>query len=187
MDAETALVRSAEDRSLPRSVLVPEERTNHRPRTRYRLKVRDAADVKAARDHGVPIFAIPDSWVTMLGYPMRFPPLVVVPRSLRSAVETDLPVLAFVSERAVEHPHLEDVVVAMLGFDILAARALLERNLDLLDRDSLLKRIYQEDLEEEATRVRFQDFLPLTPTGEPLPRPALERAASGNRPRGGLP
>ena len=100
---------------------------------------------------------------------------------------TDLPIVEFLSEAAVARPRLEDVLVAMLRFDILAARALVQRNLDLVDRAYLLKRIYQEDLEEQATRVRIQDFVPLPPKGEPLPRRALERATSANRPRGVLP
>jgi len=106
---------------------------------------------------------------------------------LKEAVTTHLPVVGFVSERAASHPRLEDVFIAMLRFDVLAARALIERNIDLVDRDYLLKRILQEDLEEEATRVRLQDFLSLPRKGEPLPRDALERAASRNRPRGLIP
>lgn len=187
MDVETAFVRSARDRTLPRSVLVAQERANHRPRTRYRVVLHGAPDVEEARSRGVPVFAIPDSVVTMLGYPMRFPTLLVAPRSLRRALETDLPVIEFLSERAVERPRLEDVLIAMLRFDVLAARALIERNLDLLDTAYLLKRIYQEDLEEEATRVRLQDFLALPPKGEPLPKRAMERAASANVPRGLIP
>jgi hypothetical protein len=187
MHAEAALVRDAGDRSLPRSILEPQERTNHRPRSRYRLVLRDAGDVEAARALGILAFAIPDSMVTMLGYPMRFPTLVVVPRGQRGAVATDLPIVEFLSEAAVARPRLEDVLVAMLRFDILAARALVQRNLDLLDRAYLLKRIYQEDLEEQATRVRLQDFVPLPPSGNPLPRRALERATSRNLARGVIP
>jgi len=187
MDAETALVRGPRDRRLPRSILKAEERVSHRPRARYRLLLHSASDIEEARAHGIPVFAIPDSVVTMLGYPMRFPTLLVVPQGLRRAVETDLPIIEFVSGQAVLHPRLEDVVIAMLRFDVLAARALIQRNLDLLDPAYLLKRIYQEDLEEEATQVRLQDFLPLPPKGEPLPKRALEQVASANLPRGMIP
>ena len=187
MHAETAFVRDAWDRILPGPILESPERKSHRPRSRFRLVLRDAGDVDAARALGIPAFAIPDSMVTMLGYPMRFPTLVVVPRGQRGAVTTDLPVVEFLSEAAVARPRLEDVLVAMLRFDLLAARALVHRNLDLVDRAYLLKRIYQEDMEEEATRVRLQDFVPLPPKGEPLPRRALERAASRNLARGVIP
>jgi hypothetical protein len=187
MDAETVLVRNPRDRRLPRSLLEPERRENHRPRVRYRLVLHDAGEAEEARAHGIPVYAIPDSVVTMLGYPMRFPTLLVVPRGVRAAVTTELPIIEFVSDRAVAHPRLEDVFVAMLRFDVLAARALIQRNVEWIDRDYLLKRIFQEDLEEEATRVRLQDFLPLPPKGEPLPRRALERAASANRPRSLIP
>jgi len=187
MESEPTLVRTPQDRSVPLAILRREGRTNHRPRARYRLAVREARDAEEAHAIGIPVFAIPDSAITMMGYPMRSPTLLVLPRRLRRAVDTTLPVVEFVSEDAVMRPRLEDIPVAMLRFNLLAARALIERNLDLLDREYLLKRIYQEDLEEEATRVRLQDFLPLPPKGEPLPDRALRRATSGNRPRGRIP
>jgi hypothetical protein len=187
MNAETVLVRNPRERRLPHSLLEPERRENHRPRVRYRLAIRDATDAEKARTYGIPVYAIPDSVVTMLGYPMRFPTVLVVPRGMRNAIVTKLPVIEFVSDRAATHLRVEDVFVALLRFDVVAARALIQRNADWIDRDYLLKRIFQEDLEEEATRVRLQDFLPLPPKGEPLPRKALERAASANRPRGLIP
>lgn len=187
MHAEPTLVRGPEDRRLPRDILRPAGKTNHRPRTRYRLAIRDGADVEAARKLGLPLFPVTDSEVTMLGYPMRFPTLLVVARPLRPAVDTELPVIEFVSEDAARRPRLEDIPVALLRFDAVAARAVTERNRDLLDAGYLLKRIYQEDLEEEATRVRFQDFVPLPLVGEPLPERALRRATAGNRPRRMLP
>ncbi len=187
MDSDVVLVRTPRDRTLSPSLLRREEGANHRPRARYRLVLHSASDVEEARAHGVPVFALSDLMVTMLRYPMRFPTIVVAPRSLRRAITTEMPVVEFLSERAAGQPRLEDIPVAMLRFDILAARALVQRNLDLLDPAYLLKRIYQEDLEEEATRIRLQDFLPLPPKGEPLPERALERAASANLPRGMMP
>ena len=68
--------------------------------------------------------------VTMLGYPMRFPTLVVVPRGQRGAVVTDFPIVEFLSEAAVARPRLEDVLVAMLRFDALAARTARARGID---------------------------------------------------------
>ncbi len=187
MEPESSLVRTVQDRRLPPAILRREGRTNHRPPARYRLTVRDAHDAREAHALGIPVFAIPDSAITMMGYPMRSPTLLVLPRRLRRVVDTSLPVVEFVSEDAVMRPRLEDIPVALLRFDLLAGRALIERNLDLLDRQYLLKRIYQEDLEEEATRVRLQDFLPLPPRGEPLPERALRRVTAENRPRGRIP
>lgn len=188
MKAETLLVRSAEDRGLPSGLFRAQTHPSHRPRTFYHLVLHKAQDVDAARSLGVPVFAIRDSLVRMLGYPMRFPTMLLLPRHLRDAVETDMPIVEFLSERAVRDPQLEDIPVALLLFDVLAARAVAERNRDLLDTEYLLKRIIQEDLEEEATKVRFQDILPSLPTkGKPLPRAALERVLAGNRPRGLIP
>ncbi len=45
----------------------------------------------------------------------------------------------------------------MLTLDPLAARAMMDRN--ELDYDYLQKRIYQENLEEEAVDVYLQDYL----------------------------
>jgi hypothetical protein len=187
MESEPTLVRSPRDRLPPLAILRREGRTNHRPQTRYRLALRDAHDAREARALGIPVFAIPDSAITMMGYPMRSPTLLILPRRLRRVVDTSLPVVEFVSEDAVMRPRLEDIPVALLRFDVLAARALIERNVDLLDREYLLKRIYQEDLEEEATRVRLQDFVPLPPKGEPLSERALRRVTAQNRPRGRIP
>lgn len=173
---------------MPRSILEPEERRNHRPRNTYQLRIRTAADVEKARALNLPMFALTDSMITMLGYPMRFPPLILAPRTLRDALITEMPVIEFTKEDAVLNPRAEDLVVAMLRFDPLASRAIAERSWDLLDPQYLMKRIIQEDLEEEATRVRFQDLLPSLPTnGKPMPEWSLRRVLRKNRPHGLIP
>jgi len=187
MKTKIDLVRSPEDRALPRDILATQARTSHRPPAKYRLILRSAKDAEEARRVGLPVFAITDSMVTMLGYSMTFPPLVLVPRGMKQVVETKLPVIEFLSEAAIRQPRLDDIIVAMLRFDPLAARALAQRNDDAIDKSYLLKRILQEDLEEEATRVRFQDLLPALPLrGEPLQKRALDRIVSSNVVRGGL-
>lgn len=133
------------------------------------------------------MFPIRDDMVTMLGYPMRFPTLLVVPRAARSAVESNLPVVDFLADRAVSRPRLEDIMIAMLRFDPLAARALIHRNLDHVDKVYLAKRIYQEDLEEDATRVRLHELLPFAPVGVPLSAEAIKRVDRANLPEGVIP
>ena len=187
MQLDTALVRSNADRRTPRAILRTEAKKPHRPRGRYRLRIRDANDAQIAKQENLPVFPIRDDMVTMLGYPMRFPTIIVVPRAARSAVESDLPVVEFLSERAVSNPRIEDIMIAMLRFDPLAARALIHRNLDLVDKTYLTKRIYQEDLEEDATRVRLHELLPFSPVGAALPRQAIEKVDNANLPEGVIP
>ncbi len=185
---ETRFIRDPQDRKLPWSVFEVQRRTNHRPRTSYRVVLHNIDDVSMARKLGIPVFALKDTLVTMLGYPMNFPPIVLIPRTLSTAVFTKLPVIEFLSESAAGDPRLEDIVVAMLKFDSIAARTLAQRTLDMINREYLLKRIYQEDLEEIASRVRFQDLpLSLPVKGEQLPKSALDRVIAANQPKGVIP
>jgi len=187
MQLETTLIRSDKDKGIPTAILRTEAKKPHRPRNRYRLFIRDVNDAQIAKRKNLPVFPIRDDMVTMLGYPMKFPTIIVVPRAARSAIESDLPVLEFLSERAVSNPRVEDIMIAMLRFDSLAARALITRNLDLVDTAYLAKRIYQEDLEEDATRVRLHELLPFLPVGEALPAQAIDKVDRANLPRGVLP
>jgi len=50
-----------------------------------------------------------------------------------------------------------------------------------------MKRIYQEDLEQVATSVRFQDTLDLPGTKVAPPRASIDRLLRANYPRGILP
>lgn len=187
MRLDTALVRGDTDRAIPTSILRTEAKKPHRPRSRYRLVIRDANDAQIAKRENLPVFPIRDDMVTMLGYPMRFPTIIVVTRSARSAIESDLLVVEFLSERAVSNPRIEDIMIAMLRFDPLAARALIHRNLDLVDKTYLAKRIYQEDLEEDATRVRLHELVPFSPVGAALPAPAIDKVDRANLPEGVIP
>ena len=187
MQLETTLVRSDKDKGIPTAILRTEAKKPHRPRNRYRLFIRDVNDAQIAKRKNLPVFPIRDEMVTMLGYPMKFPTIIVVPRAARSAIESHLPVVEFLSERAVYNPRIEDIMIAMLRFDLLAARALIHRNLDLLDARYLAKRIYQEDLEEDATRVRLHELVPFSPVGEALPAQAIDKVDRANLPRGVLP
>jgi len=187
MQLETTLIRSDKDKGIPTAILRTEAKKPHRPRNRYRLFIRDVNDAQIAKRKNLPVFPIRDEMVTMLGYPMKFPTIIVVPRAARSAIESHLPVVEFLSERAVYNPRIEDIMIAMLRFDLLAARALIHRNLDLLDARYLAKRIYQEDLEEDATRVRLHELVPFSPVGEALPAQAIDKVDRANLPRGVLP
>ena len=187
MRVEATLLKSPAERRPPSDILQREARSSHRPPNRYHLVVRDERDVERARSLGIPVFALRDELVTMLGYPMRFPSALVVPRSMRTAIESSLPILEFLHEEAVARPRIEDIIIALLRLDPLAARAVLQRNRDLVDLAYLVKRVYQENLEKEATLVRLQDFVPLPSVGEALPAAALERVASSNWPKGTIP
>ena len=187
MKLDVSLLRSPGERALPRDLLVRDSPPAHRPRERFAIRVRTADDVERLRALDLPLFLLRDEDVTMLGYPMRFPPILVAARTVEPALRSDLRVLTFASEEAARHPRLEDIVVAMLTFDPVAARALLERNRDLLDLRRLTKRVYQEDLEQVAASVRFHDALDIPATGDAPPRESIARLIRANSPRGVLP
>ena len=170
----TNLVRSRKDERLLEPIFREKKPDNHRPKAVYSLIIGSIEDVDIARELHVPKFTVTDQIVSMLGYRMHFPPFIVVPRYWSQVVETGLTLIEFATEVSVFSPHLEDIIVAMLKFDPIASRAITERNQDLLDMQRLLKRIYQEDLQVEASRVRFQDLLATLPDiGNSLPKKAV--------------
>jgi hypothetical protein len=187
VNLDIAVVRSPRERGVPRDLLIRDSRPAHRPRDRFAIRIRTVEDVARLRASGLPVFPLEDDHLEMLGYPMRFPPIVVAARVLEPAVRSDLKVLSFRSEEAALRPRIEDLVVAMLKFDPIAARAVFERNRALFDTAYLTKRIYQEDLERVATTARFHDVLDLPAEGEAPPRAGIERLVRSNWPKGILP
>jgi hypothetical protein len=153
----------------------------HRPRKRFVVRIRSAQDALRARDMGVPLLLVQSEDLKMLRYPLRIPPTVLVPRELREVLDSALPVHVFQSTTPFSRPRIEDIVVFLLMHDPIAALAVVERNEDLLDLGYVRKRIIQEDLEREATRVRMQRYVDVPEEGEPLPEAALIRAARANR------
>lgn len=161
--------------------IVPVESKSHRPRKRFELKIRSAEDVHRARKMGVPLLLVQSEDLKMLRYPLRIPTTVLAPREFRNVLDSTLPVRVFQSMAPFARPRIEDTVVFLLMHDPLAARAVVERNLELLDLVYLRKRILQEDLEREATQVRLQEYIDVPSVGEALPEAALKRAVRANR------
>jgi hypothetical protein len=163
MRTDLTLVREPSDRSLPPSIFVPEERPSHRPVARYeRIVIRSEKDAEIVRKANLPIRPLTSKLVTDLGYPIRFPTRLVIARSLIPIVDTTLAVIPFASEEAARSSRPEDTAVAMLRFDMIGARVLLDRN-PRWDTDYLTRRIWEEDLGRRATYVRFFDILPQAP------------------------
>jgi hypothetical protein len=181
MRANLSLVREPTDRSLPPSIFVPKERKAHRPPALYeRVVVRSEDDARIARKANVPLFPLTADRVTSLGYPIEFPPLLVVARSVLPLVESTLTTIPFASEEAARSPRPEDVAVAMLAFDRIGARALIDRN-PKWDRRYLTRRIWEENALRTATMVRLFDVLPYLPKdGDAPDRAALERKLRKN-------
>jgi len=161
--------------------IVAVDPTSHRPRKRFRVKVRSVEDVDRARGMGLPLLLVQSEDVKMLRYPLRIPPTLLVPREYRGLLDSTLPVRVFQSLAPFERPRVEDIVIFLLMHDPLAARAVLERNGGLFDLAYLRKRILQEDLEPQATLVRIQDFIEVPEAGEALPKAALGRTTRANR------
>ncbi|MGD0588928.1 MAG: hypothetical protein ABSA63_09090 [Thermoplasmata archaeon] len=181
MKADLTLVREPTDRTLPPSIFVPAERPPHRPVGRYiQVRIHSEEDAEAVRRVNLPLHLLTAKRVTDLGYPIRFPTRLVVARSLLPIVESKLGTIPFASENAARSPRPEDVAVAMLRFDMIGARALLDRN-PRWELAYLTRRIWEEDLGRRATFVRFFDVLPLVPKeGEALDRASLERKLRKN-------
>lgn len=161
--------------------VIPIGQEAHRPRKRFKVKLETKDDVKLAREQGLPLLLIQSGDLKILHYPLTMPPTVVIPREYKDAVETKFRVHTFQALRALEKPRIEDIVVFLLSYDLIAARAAVERSKDLIDLGYLRKRIFQEDLEAEASKIHLQDFMDIPVTGTQLPRDALLRATRGNR------
>ena len=160
---------------------------SHRPKKRFRIRIGSPKDADRARKKGYPIILIQSEDLRILHYPLRIPPTLLVPREFRDVLETPLSVRTLQSLEPFDRPRIEDIVIFLLMHDPLAARAVVERNLGLLDLPHLTKRIYQESLEEQATLVHLQDYVAIPPVGDPLPREALQRTLQGNQVRTVLP
>ena len=187
MEAHSRIFRTPVDRGRP-SYLVPEPRYSHRQARPHRVQIYDLAAGRAARKDGLAVLPITGDLPTSFGYPMRMPLRIVTSSELRDALVTRLPPIVFRKAEAVRDPRFVDYVVAMLHLDPIAARAMVERNRELVDDVYLLKRVVQEDLEEPATALRFQDFAPAIPlVGAAAPRPAIERQMDKNRTRTVIP
>ena len=182
MKLDTVVLRESGEHPLPRSLAIPVPTPNHRPPTAYRFRVQSTADVEALHRHRLPIHLLTAEKVSELGYPMVFPSQAVIARSFRPLVEINLGTIPFASAEAAASPRNEDVVVAMLRFDMVGARAIWDRNRRRLDATYLLRRILEERLERRASFVRFSDTLPGIPkSDEALNAERLERKLRKHR------
>ena len=187
MRLESGLYREPGEHS-PRWPVRSSRRTPRgRPRAEYRPHVVTAHDVDQLRRHRVPAFLLTSEWVTAAGYPVRFRPWLVLPEGLVSKVSSDYRILPVKDGEALRHPGLVELVTLLLRFDPLAARVVAVRNRTRIDPHELYRRIRNEELERNATKVRMQEFAPALPTvGSPLPREEL-RWIERNNPGPGSP
>jgi hypothetical protein len=182
MRTDLTLVREPTDRTLPPSIFVRASRPPHRPVAHYdKLRVFSEGDARAVRRVNLPLYLLTSAEVSSLGYPIRFPSQLVVARLLLPKLETSLGIIPFSSEQAVREYRPEDTAVALLRFDRIGARALVERNADW-DRNYLTRRIFEESLVERATFVRMSEILPGLPReGDEIPKDVLHRKLRKNR------
>jgi hypothetical protein len=166
MQLETAILRDPGEHRLPASVVTPLPRPNHRPKTEYHLHPETEADVTLLQRRGMPLHVLTSTKATDLGYPVTFPTQVVFARAIQARL--DLPPtmgsIPFISIDAARAPRDEDVVVALLRFDMIGARAVFDANVDRFERTYVLRRILEERVEERAAFVRFTDVLPGIPS-----------------------
>ena len=159
------------------SVFIETAKARARPKKLYSLRITNKRDVKTARKSQIPIMRITSQEMSIFNYPMTMPMQLIVPREYKAMIESDYKVNTFESMEPFKKsvvPRVEDLIIFMMKFDLIAATALFERNKDLIDLDYLRKRSFQENTEKELEKVLS-------------PRPALARAAAKNTIRMVLP
>jgi len=146
-----------------------------RPRARFRLVIDTVEDAREARRLGLPVFILTPEIVTALGYPIDFPPQLLVAHALDPVVDSPLPRILAADSEAARWPTLEDVVVSLLRVDALAARGIAARHRLSIDPVQLLRRVVLAESEAEATWVNLQEFAPSIPrVGPTIPPSQLE-------------
>lgn len=177
MKPQVSLIRDASDRALPPSIFLRERSSRGGQRARFRLVIRSRSDVQRARNANVPVSLLEPATVAALGYPLQFKPrLILAAAEAASLAESPFKLLVFQSAEGARNPTLEDTIVAMLSIDPLGARRIALANRERVDGVRLLKRIFQENLEGRAYRVRLGEFAPGLPVAsgvQPLSRTAL--------------
>jgi hypothetical protein len=135
-----------------------------RPESLYRLSIMCEEDVLIARRFKVPVYLLTPGLVTSLGYPVTFPDHLLLAREVSGAVDSRYPRVIFSSTESILLPRIEDIAVALLRVDPLAARGVILRNRASVDPLSLLRKVIQESVEREATWVNLQDVSPTIPS-----------------------
>ncbi len=181
MDTAVFLTRPEGETHRVPAVFVPEERRRRRPKTRFRARLDTPEEVERARHEGLPVYLLTPEIVSAFRYPIRFPPRLLVSREVSPAVDSVFQKIEFRRGEAAGSPRFEDLGVAMLRVDPLAARALVKRNPELLDPERLLVRVIEERVQREATFVRLQEISPAIPVvGESIPLAPLRRHDRNN-------
>lgn len=183
MRAELHLFREPGERPLPRDLVVPVARPRGRPRAEYRPRARSAEDVDRLRRHRVPAFLLTAEWVSRSGYPVSFRPWLVLPDRLSGQVDSDFRKLPVRDEDALRAPGPTELVTFLLRFDPLAARVVAVRNRARIEPAELYRRVRNEGVEREATKVRLQELAPTIPAvGPALPAEELAWIEESNPP-----
>jgi hypothetical protein len=105
---------------------------------------------------------------------VSFRPWLVVPERISNQVTSEFRTLPVRDEDALRDPGPNELVTFLLRFDPLAARVVAKRNRNRLDPNELYRRVRNEGLERQATKVRLQEFSPAIPrVGEALPASEL--------------
>jgi hypothetical protein len=173
MEIGAVLQRGADTRPLPPEVFVPVGRPPRRPRQQYRIHIRDTRDVEIARRRGLGMYVLTGDTATRNHYPMHFPPVLVLDSRLTGLVDTKLRTIPFHAAEVLQNPPFEAIVTMMLRVDEIAARVMLVRSPGF-DAQALTQFVVRENLERQATLLRFQDFAPGIPiVGQPLAKAAV--------------
>ncbi len=156
-----------------------------KPKKKFKLQINDKKDAEKALQSNIPILIVESEDTAILKYPMTIPKTIITPREYVDAIETSFDIHSLQSTLPFQEnngltPKLEDTVTYILYLDPIAARAMVKRSEQNLDLKYLQKRIYQENLEEPATKARLQDFINLPEKGKPLEKEKLKEITRKN-------
>lgn len=144
-------------------------------------KINKIADIKKYRQK-IPISLVDREDAYVWQYPMNLPVILVTIKDIQ--IKSKYHVHYFRSDKPFKKVRLrvEDFFLFLLNYDLIAARAILDRNHNLFNWPYLNKRLKEEHLLEKAAQIFIQDYLKsVKPVSNALPKNALIRASSKNK------
>jgi hypothetical protein len=125
--------------------------------------VKNEHDVEVARRRGVAMALLTPEWVSASGYRESFRPLLFVWDQLAGQVDAPYSRVLVRNPEVLRSRSMESLVTLLLKVNGVAARMVLARNPGKFDPNEVYRYVRNENLEEKATRVGFQDFVGTLP------------------------
>lgn len=144
-------------------------------------KINKIADIKKYRQK-IPISLVDREDAYVWQYPMNLPIILVTQKDI--PVKSKFHIHYFNSDKPFKKKRLslEDFFLFLLCYDLVAARAVLDRNHDLFDWSYLRRRLREENLSEKAAQIYIQDYIKgIPPSDNALPKNDLLKVSNKNK------